>query len=167
MPPYPWPVPDNPPVSRRRDVWSRLAAVLPSPLDRLVGLQQVRYLLVAGTTSLIYLGLVAGGLALGWHYMIAIAVAQAITIAGAFPAYRTLVFASRGSWRTDLVRFLSVWSSGMVAGFVATPLLVEIFGMAPLLAQVVAIVVVAVGSYLGHRYFSFRHRDAGPDRVRG
>lgn len=160
-------MPDNAPVSRRPDVWSRLAGVLPSPLDRLVGLQQVRYLLVAGTTSLVYLGLVAGGLALGWHYMLAILVAQVITIAGAFPAYRTLVFASRGSWRTDLLRFLSVWSSGMVAGFVATPLLVEVFGMPPLLAQVVAIVVVAVGSYLGHRFFSFRQRDTGPEGAGG
>lgn len=165
MSPYPWPVPDDPTVSHRPDLWSRLAALLPSPLDRLVGLQQVRYLLVAGTTSLGYLGLVAAGLALGWHYMIAIAVAQAITIACAFPAYRTLVFASRGPWRTDFARFLSVWSSGMVAGFVATPLLVEVLGMPPLLAQVVAIVVVAVGSYLGHRYFSFRHRDPAPGRA--
>jgi len=122
---------------------------------------QVRYVLVAGTTSLVYLGLVAGGLFFGWHYMIAILVAQAITIVCAFPAYRTLVFASRGGWRTDFARFLSVWSSGMVAGFVATPLLVEILRMPPLLAQVVAIVVVAVGSYLGHRYFSFRDRDSG------
>lgn len=156
-------MPDDEPVTGRPVAWSRLAVVLPPPLDRLVALEQVRYLLVAGTTSLIYLTLVAGGLALGWHYMLAIAAAQAITIAGAFPAYRTLVFASRGAWRGDLARFLSVWSSGMVAGFVATPLLVEFVGMPPLPAQVLAIVVVAVGSYLGHRSVSFRHRDR-PDR---
>ncbi|WP_431473297.1 hypothetical protein [Ornithinimicrobium sp. W1665] len=41
----------------------------------------------------------------------------------------------------------------------ATPALVELAGIAPLPAQVVAIAVVAVGSYLGHRYVSFRHRD--------
>nr|WP_281497343.1 GtrA family protein [Ornithinimicrobium sp. F0845] len=127
-------------------------------MDRWVAIEQVRYLIVAGTTSVFYLSLVAGGLALGWHYMVAIAVAQMITIAGAFPAYRVLVFESGGAWRGDLVRFLSVWSSGMIAGLVATPLLVELLGMPPLIAQLVAIVVVAVGSYLGHRYFSFRHR---------
>ncbi len=156
---YPGAVPDHDEAPRRPDAWSRLAAALPPPLDRLVHVEQVRYLLVAGTTSLFYLSLVAAGLALGLHYMVAIAAAQVITITGAFPAYRTLVFASRGDWRGDLARFLSVWSSGMVAGFVATPALVELAGIAPLPAQVVAIAVVAVGSYLGHRYVSFRHRD--------
>lgn len=127
-------------------------------MQALLRLQQVRYLVVAGTTSLVYLTLVAGLLWAGLHYMLAIAAAQVLTISGAFPAYRTLVFASRGDWRGDLLRFLSVWSSGMVAGFVATPLLVELGGIGPFVAQVIAIVVVAVGSYLAHRFITFRDR---------
>ena len=120
---------------------------------------QVRYLVVAGTTSLAYIGLVAVGLkVLGWHYMAAILVAQVVTIACAFPAYRSLVFESQGRIWGDFVRFLSVWASGAVAGVVATPFLVEVFRMDPLVAQVLAIVVVAVASYLGHRFFSFRQR---------
>ncbi|WP_380167456.1 GtrA family protein [Jannaschia sp. R86511] len=122
----------------------------------LLGTHQVRYLLVAGTTTLFYLGAVAAGLALDLPYMLAIALAHAVTIALAFPAYRTLVFRSSRRWQADFWRFLSVWSSGMVAGFVATPLLVELAGVDPFVAQVVAIVVVAVASYLGHRFFSFR-----------
>jgi putative flippase GtrA len=102
--------------------------------------------------------------------MIAILVAQIITIMAAFPVYRTLVFESRGSVRGDFVRFLSVWSSGAFAGVVATPLLVEVFGMHPLAAQVVAIVVIAVASYLGHRFFTFGTRrestEATESRVR-
>lgn len=119
---------------------------------------QIRYLIVAGTTSLAYIGLVAAGLTLHLHYMVAILIAQAITIACAFPAYRTLVFESRGRVWADFVRFLSVWASGAIAGVVGTPFLVEVFGMAPLIAQVLAIIVVAVASYLGHRFFSFRTR---------
>lgn len=117
---------------------------------------QVRYLVVAGTTSLSYVGLVALGLGLGAHYMVAILVAQAITIACAFPAYRSLVFQSKGAVGSDFLRFLSVWASGAVAGVVATPFLVEVFGWDPLIAQVFSIVVIAVGSYLGHRFFTFR-----------
>lgn len=127
-------------------------------LRALLRLHQVRYLMVAGTTTLGYLGLVAAGLGLGWHYMVAILIAQALTIALAFPAYRTLVFRSQGSLGGDFVRFLSVWSTGAIAGIVATPALVEILGWHPFVSQIVAIVVVAVGSYLGHRFFSFRHR---------
>jgi putative flippase GtrA len=134
----------------------RVAGRLPGPAGALLRTEQGRYLVVAGTTALGYLGLVAAGLAAGLPYLLAIAAAQLVTIAVAFPAYRSLVFASRGRWGADLWRFLSVWSSGMLAGFVATPLLVEVVGLAPLLAQVLAIVVVSVGSYLGHRYVSFR-----------
>lgn len=123
------------------------------------GRHQIRYLVVAGFTSLGYIGLVALGLrVMGWHYMLAILAAQVVTIGCAFPAYRSLVFESRGRVWTDFVRFLSVWASGAIAGIVGTPFLVEVFGMDPLVAQVLAIVVIAVASYLGHRFFSFRHR---------
>lgn len=124
----------------------------------MLGIHQIRYLIVAGCVAVGYLTLLAGGLAVGWHYMIAISVAQVITIACAFPAYRNFVFESQQSVRLDFVRFLSVWSTGAIAGFLATPLLVEAVGLHPLTAQVIAIVVVAVGSYLGHRFVSFRPR---------
>lgn len=135
----------------------------PHPLIRLITSQPVRYLVVAGTAALFYLGVLALGLWLGLHYLIAILIAQVITIACAFPAYRTFVFQSRGRVLTDFVRFLSVWVSGAIAGIVVTPLLVELLGWHPLVAQVVAIVVVSVASFLGHRFFSFRDRTRGHD----
>ncbi len=128
----------------------------------LFALEQVRYLLVAGTTSLVYLAVLAALLAIGLHYFLAILLAQVVIISCAFPAYRTLIFRSTGPWRRDLVRFLGVWSSGALAGIVATPALVELLDWHPLVAQVIAIVVVAVLSYLGHRFISFRSRTA-PD----
>ena len=149
------------------------AALQLTPMRKLTDLvtalwrhHQIRYLVVAGTTSLAYLGLVALGLKVfGWHYMVAILVAQVITIACAFPAYRNLVFESRGPVARDFIRFLSVWASGAIAGVVGTPFLVEVFGMDPLIAQVLAIIIVAVASYLGHRFFSFRQPagDPSPD----
>lgn len=129
---------------------------LPDTVRSLWSRHQIRYLVVAGCTSLGYLLLVTLGLAAGWHYMVAILVAQIITIGCAFPAYRRLVFESQGPVAKDFARFLSVWSSGAVAGVLATPFLVEVFGMHPLVAQVIAIVVISVASYLGHRFFSFR-----------
>lgn len=131
---------------------------LPDHVRSLWSRAEIRYLIVAGCTSLGYILLVALGLSMGWHYMVAILVAQVITIACAFPAYRGLVFESQGAVAGDFVRFLSVWSSGAVAGIVATPFLVEVFGMQPLVAQILSIVVIAVASYLGHRFFSFRQR---------
>jgi putative flippase GtrA len=117
--------------------------------------EQIRYLAVAGSTTLVYLGLLAALLTV-LPYMLAILVAQAVIISVAFPTYRRLIFRSTRPWRQDLPRFVGVWGGGFLAGVVATPLLVELVGMPPLPAQVLAVVVVAVLSYLGHRFISFR-----------
>lgn len=134
------------------------------PLHRILSLlrtQPVRYLVVAGCAALFYLAVLALGLWLGLYYLVAILIAQVITIACAFPAYRTVVFQSHGRVIPDFIRFLSVWVSGAIAGIVVTPLLVELLGWHPLVAQVVAIVVVSVASFVGHRFFSFRDRTRG------
>jgi putative flippase GtrA len=117
--------------------------------------EQIRYLAVAGSTTLVYLGLLAALLTV-LPYMLAILVAQAVIISVAFPTYRRLIFRSTRPWRQDLPRFVGVRAGGFLAGVVATPLLVELVGMPPLPAQVLAVVVVAVLSYLGHRFISFR-----------
>jgi putative flippase GtrA len=121
-----------------------------------VSRQGLRYVLVAGTTALFYLGLIAGGIAIGINYFVAILCAQAITICCAFPFYRRFVFESHGPVRVDFLRFIVVWSTGAIAGIIVTPLLVSVLGWQPLIAQVFAIAVVSVFSFLGHRYFSFR-----------
>lgn len=133
---------------------------LPQKLQSLLNLasrQPVRYLIVAGCTSLGYLGLLAAGLALGWFYILAILAAQAVTIACAFPIYRKFVFGVTSSrvW-VDFVRFLTVWGAGAVAGLIVTPALVEILKWNPFASQVVAIALVSCLSFLGHRYFSFK-----------
>ncbi len=133
----------------------------PGGVGRLLGAarerEEVRYLVVAGTTTLCYLGILALLLATPMQYLLAILIAQVLIISAAFPTYRRLIFRSDGPWRRDLPRFVSVWASGFVAGIVVTPALVELAGLPPFLAQVIAVVAVAVLSYLGHRFISFRN----------
>ncbi|MBI4899155.1 MAG: GtrA family protein [Actinobacteria bacterium] len=117
---------------------------------------EVRYLMAAGGVSVLSWAMVALGLRLGWHYMLATVFSQVAPIPVAFPLYRRFVFHSTGSLRGDLLRFMVVWGSGMIAPIAAAPLFVEGLRMNPVLAQVVITVVVAIGSFLGHRFFSFR-----------
>ena len=128
----------------------------PSVLEELWSRHEVRYLIVAGSTSLFYLLLFMVLLLLPWHYFAAILVAQVITIACAFPLYRRVIFRSTGPVGGDFARFMGVWATGAIAGVIGTPILVEFVRLPPWWAQAVAIVVVAVGSYLGHRFVSFR-----------
>lgn len=131
---------------------SRLNGLVNSGLQR----EEIRYLLVGGTTAVCYLGILAALLATGLPYMIAILIAQAIVFSLAFPVYRGVIFRSHGRWQSDLARFAAVWSGGFVAGMVVTPALVELSGQPPLRAQVIAVAAVAVLTYLGHKFVSFR-----------
>jgi putative flippase GtrA len=140
----------------RPDVVASSSGGLAGLVNTALRREQIRYLVVAGSTSACYLGILAVLLATGLPYMIAILIAQAIIIAVAFPVYRRLIFRSTGRWQHDLPRFVGVWSGGFIAGIVATPALVEFAGQPPLLAQVIAVAAVAVLSYLGHKFVSFR-----------
>ena len=144
-----------------RDVASHVSAT--SPPARLRGLvnsalnrEEIRYLLVGGSTAICYLGILAVLLASGLPYMIAILITQAIIFSMAFPVYRRLIFRSTSRWQSDLIRFASVWAGGFIAGIVATPALVELADQPPLRAQVIGVAVVAVLTYLGHKFVSFR-----------
>lgn len=140
----------------------------PSLKTTVLGRTEVRYLVVAGSVSVLSWSMVALGLSFGWHYMVATVFSQLAPIPVAFPAYRRLVFESDGQLRGDLVRFMIVWGTGMIAPIAAAPILVEGLRVNPVLAQVVITVVVALGSFLGHRFFSFRRtaasRPIGPGR---
>jgi putative flippase GtrA len=128
-----------------------------------LGDERGRYLLAGGSGALLYLGMFALGLHL-WPrvgYLWIVLLAQAVLLSVAFPVYRRFVFRSHGRVHTDFLRFLSVWSGGLFASFVGVPFLVEAFGLPPLVSQVAAVVIVAVLSYLGHSFVSFRHRHAG------
>lgn len=128
--------------------------------------QLFRYGMSAGSVAVLYLLVYWVALQLHLHYFVAILIAQVIAISVAFPLYRAFVFESTGPVRSDFLRFLGVWSGGAIAGVIATPILVELFGVDPFWAQLFAIVVISIASFLAHRVFTFRRRRAvEPDSV--
>lgn len=120
--------------------------------------QALRYYAVAALVALGYLGVYGLVLVLGGPYPLAIAVAQVVTIAWAFPVYRAFVFRWPGTLLSAFPRFLAVWAGGLIAGVVATPLLVELAHVPPFPAQVITLVAVSAASFLLHRVFTFRRR---------
>ena len=136
------------------------ASCMTSLPARLLADPRVRYLLCGSGVAALYLSTFAvlevAAPSLG--YVVWFVVAQVVAICVAFPLYRTWVFASRGSLGSDAVRFGGVWGTSLVVSAISLPLLVEVAGLDPAVAQLVAVVGCSVGSYLGHRFFSFRHR---------
>ena len=118
----------------------------------------VRYALSGIVAQVVYLGLIAAGLALGAHYLVAIVAAQAVVLAFTFPLYRRKVFRSTGPVGRQLVTFLGVWGVGAAMSLVGVPILVEGAGLHPLVAQVVVLGVIFVFSFVSHHRVTFRRR---------
>src|SRR5450759_4746729 len=91
--------------AHRRHPFSGYAPPMKSRLDHVAPVlrrTEVRYLVVAGSVSVLSWGMVALGLSFGWHYMVATVFSQLAPIPVAFPAYRRYVFESHGRLPGDL-----------------------------------------------------------------
>lgn len=95
-------------------------------------------------------------------YLIALVIAQVFSVLCAFVLYRTIVFRVRGHVWTDLLRFASVYTASFLVNLALLPILVEVFDVNPLPAQVVIIFVTTIFSYVGHNYFSFHRKPDKP-----
>lgn len=95
------------------------------------------------------------------HYLGVLLLAHVASVLCAFVLYRKVVFRVHGHVWSDLWRFESVYLGALGVNLVLLPLLVELAGLRPIVAQLVIVSVTSVMSWFGHRYFSFRRRDTG------
>jgi putative flippase GtrA len=79
-----------------------------------------------------------------------------------FAGHRAFVFASRGFWAVEAVRFAALNSAGLITTAAAPTILTDRFGLAPTYAIVTTCVVAPVANYLAMRSLVFRRarRDA-------
>lgn len=100
------------------------------------------------------------------HYLVALVIAHVAGILEAYILQRWLVYQVRGRWWPDLIRFSSVYAVVLVVNLVLLPLLVEVWHFPVIPTQGVIMVLVAVGTFLTGRYFTFR-RSATSDGSAG
>ncbi len=92
---------------------------------------------------------------LGWHYLVALTVSQALSILNGYIGYKRLVFRTTGGWLAELGRFSLVYWGLFAANAAILPAMVHA-GMSPLAAQAVFTVLTVAGTYFAHGRFSFR-----------
>lgn len=138
----------------------------PSTLRRLiaaVGAEQLRFVIVGGINTAVGYGAFAliyflWGATLG--YLGTLLCAHLVASSLAFFLYRRWVFQVRGRAVLDYVRFQSVYLASLGVNIALLPVFVELLGWNVYLAQAVVLIVTVVGSFVGHKTFSFR-RPAG------
>lgn len=130
-------------------------------LLRLVRDQRVAFLIVGGINTILGFGLYAAFTVWVFHdvylgYTLSLVVSYAIAIVVAFVLYRRFVFRVTGHVLRDFLRFVAVYAVSIGINLVALPVLVELVGVSPILAQAVILVITTVVSFVGHHSFSFR-----------
>ncbi|MEV5649916.1 GtrA family protein [Nocardia sp. NPDC052254] len=143
------------------------AAAPPRPglLLRVIRRQEIAFAAVGAANTL--LGMVATIVWLkvlpdSWPPAVAVALAYCISIVFAFFGHRNLVFRVRGHLLGDFLRFVAVNSGGLVLNMAGVQLAVGVLDLPETPATVVVMGLVAIVSYFGHRYISFRRAAEPP-----
>ena len=124
-----------------------------------VGSQFFRYLAVGAWNT-------AFGIGLYWlvyllfgesvHYLVLAVPVNVLAITNAFICYKLIVFRTKGNWGGEYVRCYLVYGGGALVSMALLWLFVDFFRLNPVFANIVGTALVVIGSYFGHRYFSFR-----------
>jgi putative flippase GtrA len=149
----------------------------PGPLIRLFRDQRVAFLIVGVINTVIGFGIfvvcsVTVGHTVDQRFgklagtLVTIAISHVLSVLFAFVMHRRFVFRVQGHVLRDLLRFWSVYLTGLGVNAVALPLLVEL-GMQRIPAQAIIVAATTLLSYFGHRHFSFRRSaaDVQDDRL--
>jgi len=90
------------------------------------------------------------------HYMIALGVAQVVSLCFAFATYKLGVFRTRGNIAREFGAFSGFYLFNYAANWAALPLLVELGGIPPVIAQLGFTIVLIATSWFWHSRVTFR-----------
>lgn len=132
----------------------------PGGADRALLGEGARFLVIGVVNSAFGFGVFAAlqaTLGTVTHYLVVLVVAQVVAVLEAYVLQRVVVFRARGRWWRDLVRFSGVYVVALGVNAALLPLLVEVAHLPVLLAQAIVMAAVALGTFVVHRSFTFRH----------
>ncbi|MEA3079909.1 MAG: hypothetical protein QOF05_1317 [Sphingomonadales bacterium] len=137
-----------------------------SPRDRIASSDRPLRFLVAGAVNTgfglaIFPLLLWSSRWLHHHYMIALLIAQACSVTFAFGAYRIALSRAKGDMARQFGLFSTYYLVNYLLNWAALPLLVEVGGIPPIIAQLGFTIIMIVGSYFWHSRVTFRDREAG------
>ncbi len=131
----------------------------PGFLLRVVKDYRVAFLLVGAVNTIVgfaWFAIFQLTVGSAFGYMAALGCAHVASVLCAFVLYRRFVFRVRGHVWRDLARFEMVYLVALGINAILLPILVELFGLEPIVAQALIVFVTTMVSFVGHRNFSFR-----------
>lgn len=89
------------------------------------------------------------------EYLIALLVAQALSLCFAFLTYKIAVFQTRQRSIGEFLRFIPFYLVSYALNFAALPFLVRVIGIDPIISQIIFSLFMMVGSYFWHKNVTF------------
>lgn len=90
------------------------------------------------------------------HYLVALGIAQAVSLCFAFATHKLGVFRTRGNVVREFGAFSTFYLFNFAANWLALPVLVELGGMSPILAQLGFTTILILASWFWHSRITFR-----------
>ncbi len=90
------------------------------------------------------------------YYILALLISSVIGIAHSFIWNKKWTFKSKGDVWKESLRFISVYGIAFLINLVILAIFVEKMMFNPKIAQLLALGVVSIISFYGHKYWSFR-----------
>jgi putative flippase GtrA len=121
--------------------------------------EQLRFLAIGGINTGVGYGLfVVIQLSIGKTvtYMGALVLSHVLASILAYALYRKIVFKVTGNLWLDFLRFQLVYAGSFGANLILLPTLVSGLGWNPFIGQACSVVLIAISSYVGHKWFTFR-----------
>lgn len=141
-----------------------------SALDRARGLaaqheEKLRFLIVGGWNTLFSYGTLWVFDALlhaRLHYTLILTLNWVVGVTHNLFTFKLLVFRTRGNWLKEYLRSYVVYSGIFVVNLAIVAVIMEIWRPRLVIAQLPAIAVVTIISYLGHKHFTYRTAEEPP-----
>jgi putative flippase GtrA len=115
-----------------------------------------RFVIVGGLNTALTYALYAGLVWYGYHYLLALTIEYAIGILAGFIANRQWTFAYRDRTGPALFRYMATYCGVYVLNAGLLMFFVELAGMNKLLAQLFALGIATLASYLSQHRWVFR-----------
>ncbi|MDO8916264.1 MAG: GtrA family protein [Coriobacteriia bacterium] len=121
--------------------------------------EKLRFLVVGGWNTLFSYGMLwvlDAFLHARLHYSLILTVNWIIGVTHNLFTFKLLVFRTRGNWLKEYLRSYVVYAGSFALNLAIVAVIMELWAPRLVIAQLPAIVVVTIISYLGHKHFTYR-----------
>ncbi|MEI7689439.1 MAG: GtrA family protein [Candidatus Saccharibacteria bacterium] len=133
--------------------------MIKSMINRLLGRQEFRFLMVGGINTAVGYGTYALFVFLGFDYLVAFTIATIVGVINSYLWNRFFTFRSSSKALSEISRFALVYLVSFCVGLLFLKVIVGWSGINQYLAGILNIMMTTAISWFGHKNFSFRAKE--------